>query len=385
MSHEVYADKWEIAGESGMNKSIARFPDVCLSPPSPPAGPIPVPYPDTSFSSDLKKGSKTVKLRGEPAALAQQSYYKPSVLGDEAATRSFGANIITHQITGKTYFQAWSMDVKIEGKNVCRHFDITTSNHASWASTTVPAPTNEAETAAVIAQGLCPCCGEPLHDWQKKDPTDPNSEALPTISQEDFYKRLGESHKEQLAKKKADSALWASLQTKKLEAGHIDFGRFFKPGQEPTIAEVIEKKASAAEDLLELMKKNPKCPLVPEAENSGCGTHFDVPKGPVMFNIKEKGKIVQKPKTYAERCEDAFTPTQKGQCLDEFSNKYPDIPRGGLGQQFHHRTPKQAGGCNSSGNLVPDNFVGEGDCAQIRELQDFLHTTQAKGTGVKQY
>src|SRR5262245_18219543 len=112
MSHEVYSDGWEIAGESGMNKSIARFPDVCLSPPSPPAGPIPIPYPDTSFSTDLKEGSDTVKIGGKPAALAQKSYYQPSTLGNEAATRSFGASVITHQITGKTVFQAGSKEVK---------------------------------------------------------------------------------------------------------------------------------------------------------------------------------------------------------------------------------------------------------------------------------
>src|SRR4051794_17205075 len=121
MSHEVYADSNEIAGKAGTGKVIASFPDVCLSPPSPPAGPIPVPYPDTSFSSDLKEGSTSVKLKDEPAALAQQSYYQPSALGDEAATNSLVMNVITQQITGKTFFQARSPDVLIEGKNVCRH------------------------------------------------------------------------------------------------------------------------------------------------------------------------------------------------------------------------------------------------------------------------
>jgi hypothetical protein len=185
MSHEVYANDWEIAGKAGNNKSIARFPDVCLSPPSPPAGPIPVPYPDTSFSSDLKKGSKSVKLGGKPAALAQQSYYKPSVLGDEAATRNFGANIVTHQITGKTYFQAWSMDVKFEGKNVCRHFDITTSNHASSGTTTAPNLSIEAASLAKIQAGTCPCCDGPLHDNQKDESGNP----LTPITQEDYYKK----------------------------------------------------------------------------------------------------------------------------------------------------------------------------------------------------
>jgi hypothetical protein len=162
MSHEVYADGMEIAGKSGANKSIARFPDVCMSPPSPPAGPLPVPYPATSLSGDLKEGSQTVKLGGESAALAQESYYQPSTLGNEAATRAWGMNVVTHQITGKTFFQAWSMDVKIEGKNACRHQDITTSNHASGGTTTVPAMSLE-EQAAMIAAGQCPCCGGAVH------------------------------------------------------------------------------------------------------------------------------------------------------------------------------------------------------------------------------
>jgi len=172
MTKNVFAGMWEIAAKNGMNKSIARFPDVCLSPPSPPAGPIPIPYPDTSFSTDLKEGSETVNIGGQPAALAQKSYYQPSVLGDEAATRTFGANILTHQITGKTYFQAWCMDVKFEGKNVCRHFDITTSNHASPPTTTAPLPTGEnmslAEQDALIKEGKCPCCKGPAHSAAQK-------------------------------------------------------------------------------------------------------------------------------------------------------------------------------------------------------------------------
>jgi uncharacterized Zn-binding protein involved in type VI secretion len=159
MPHEVYANGMEIAGQAGMNKSIARFPDVCLSPPGPPAGPIPVPYPDTSFSSDLKEGSATVKLGGKPAALAQQSYYQPSALGNEAATRAWGMNVVTHQITGKTYFQAWSMDVSIEGKHVCRHVDMTTSNHASYPGGTPPFSTQENMALSRLAEDKCPCCG----------------------------------------------------------------------------------------------------------------------------------------------------------------------------------------------------------------------------------
>src|SRR5882672_10753733 len=130
MGCDVYANGDEIACKAGGGKVIASFPDVCLSPPSPPAGPIPVPYPDTSFSKDMQNGSKTVKIKGQEVMLKDQSFYKTAPLGDEAATNGQGANVITHVITGKTYFTAWSMDVQFEGQNVDRHTDITTSNHA---------------------------------------------------------------------------------------------------------------------------------------------------------------------------------------------------------------------------------------------------------------
>ena len=130
MGCDVFANGNEIACKAGDGKVIAAFPDVCLSPPSPPAGPIPVPYPNTSFSKDMKDGSKSVKIKDKEVMLKDQSFYKTSPLGDEAATKTLGAGVITHVITGKTYFMAWSMDVKFEGKNVDRHVDFTKDSSA---------------------------------------------------------------------------------------------------------------------------------------------------------------------------------------------------------------------------------------------------------------
>lgn len=165
VSHEVYANGNEIAGKAGNGKVIASFPDVCLSPPGPPAGPIPIPYPDTSFSTDLKDGSISVLLAGKPAALSQQSFYQPATLGNEAATRAWGMSVITHQISGKTCFQAWSMDVLIEGKHVCRHGDITTSNHASAPGATPPNPNLEAVGWGELEDetSICACCSGARH------------------------------------------------------------------------------------------------------------------------------------------------------------------------------------------------------------------------------
>jgi hypothetical protein len=163
MSNEVYANDNAISCKSGDGKVIAAMPDVCLSPPSPPAGPVPIPYPNTSFSKDLQQGSKTVVIDGKEIALKDQSFFKTSPLGDEPATNSFGGSVITHVITGKTYFNAWSMDVKFEGANVDRHMDLTTSNHASYPGSTGPMSEMEKLALKRFKEGKCPCCGKKIH------------------------------------------------------------------------------------------------------------------------------------------------------------------------------------------------------------------------------
>jgi len=139
MANQVYANNREVSCKAADGKSICAFPDVCLSPPSPPAGPIPIPYPNTGLASDTTDGSKTVKISGKEVMLKDRSYFKKSI-GDEAATKSLGMGVVTHQIQGKVYFTSWSMDVKFEGENVVRHLDMTTHNHASDPGQTPPWP-----------------------------------------------------------------------------------------------------------------------------------------------------------------------------------------------------------------------------------------------------
>ncbi len=130
MSGDVFANDREISGKATSNKSIAAMADVCMSPPAPPAGPIPLPYPNFSNSGDTDQGSKSVKIKGKPAGLKDKSNYKTSK-GNEAATRNFGMGVVTHTIQGKTQYSSWSMDVLIEGYNVLRQLDLTTHNHGS--------------------------------------------------------------------------------------------------------------------------------------------------------------------------------------------------------------------------------------------------------------
>lgn len=172
MGCNVFANGNEVACKAGGGKVIASFPDVCLSPPPPPAGPIPIPYPNTSFSKDMKKGSKKVKIDGKPVMLKDQSYYKTSPLGNETATKGQGAGVASHVITGTTYFVAWSMDVKFEGKNVDRHVDFTTSNHNPMENTFVPNPNTAKMNPPVATDYANQTCRNELrngiHNKQKR-------------------------------------------------------------------------------------------------------------------------------------------------------------------------------------------------------------------------
>ena len=140
MGGNVFANGMEISGKAGGGSVIAAFPDVCLSPPSPPAGPLPIPYPVSSQDSDTTDGSKSVRAGGKEVMLKDKSYFKKCT-GDEAATQSQGKGVMNATLSGKVYFIAWSMDVEIEGENAVRHLDLTTSNHASpLANAAAPKP-----------------------------------------------------------------------------------------------------------------------------------------------------------------------------------------------------------------------------------------------------
>jgi 5-methylcytosine-specific restriction endonuclease McrA len=129
MGATVFANGKSIACKVSGGHVMSAAPDVCLSPPSPPAGPIPIPYPNSAKDDDTANGSKTVQIGGQEVMLKDQSTFKKST-GNEAATKSLGMGVVTHQIQGEASFLAWSMDVKFEGENVPRHLDMMGHNEA---------------------------------------------------------------------------------------------------------------------------------------------------------------------------------------------------------------------------------------------------------------
>lgn len=155
MANQVYANNMEISCKAAAGKSICAFPDVCFTPPQTPATPpgVPIPYPNTGMASDCTDGSSTVKISGKEVMLKNKSYFKKST-GDEAGCAP-KKGVITSKNTGKVYFNAWSMDVKVEGENVVRNLDITTHNHASLPGNTPTWP--YIDKAAFSADSDHPC------------------------------------------------------------------------------------------------------------------------------------------------------------------------------------------------------------------------------------
>ena len=138
MANAVFANGREIACKAAAGKTICAMPDVCMTPPENPATPpgVPIPYPNTGMASDTTDGSKKVKISKKEVGLKNKSSFKKS-MGDEAGAAA-KKGVITSKNTGKVFFESWSMDVKIEGKNAVRHLDMTTNNHASTPGDTPP-------------------------------------------------------------------------------------------------------------------------------------------------------------------------------------------------------------------------------------------------------
>src|SRR5919201_474826 len=107
---------------SSSNGITTAFPDTCKTPT--PGGPVPIPYPNIAKSSDTADGSSTVTCDGNPICLKDSNFRMST--GDEAG--SAGGGVVSNKIKGKAEFVMFSMDVKFEGKNVCRAFDIMLHN-----------------------------------------------------------------------------------------------------------------------------------------------------------------------------------------------------------------------------------------------------------------
>ena len=151
MSVTVGVNNLSVVHKSSNGTTIA-FPDVCKTPS--PAGPVPIPYPNIARSSDTANGTKKVKCDGNSTCVKDSNFRMST--GDEAG--SAGGGVVSNKIKGKAEFVNFSFDVKFEGKNVARAFDLMLHNDKN----TPPFPLLQ---GPVVAMGddedECYICGEP--------------------------------------------------------------------------------------------------------------------------------------------------------------------------------------------------------------------------------
>ena len=133
--------------------SRSPFPTCARRRPRP--GRFPIPYPNIAKSSDTAKGTTKVKCDGNPVCVKDSNFSMST--GDEAG--SAGGGVASNKIKGKAEFVMFSMDVKFEGKNVCRAFDIMLHNDKN----TPPFPVLQGPVVAIaMAKPICIVCDKPI-------------------------------------------------------------------------------------------------------------------------------------------------------------------------------------------------------------------------------
>ena len=106
---------------AGSGGTSPVFPDVCKTPS--PGGPIPIPYPNVARSSSASNTATTVKADGNNIMIKKSTFSTST--GDEAG--SIGG-VVSNCTKGKAQFITYSFDIKAEGQNVPRHFDMMKHN-----------------------------------------------------------------------------------------------------------------------------------------------------------------------------------------------------------------------------------------------------------------
>lgn len=134
------------------NGTTIAFPDICKTPS--PGGPVPIPYPNIARSSDTTNGTKKVKCDGNSTCVKDSNFSMST--GDEGG--SAGGGIASNKIKGKAEFVNFSFDVKFEGKNVVRAFDLMIHNDKN----TPPFPLLQPPIIALPGEEkrTCPICGK---------------------------------------------------------------------------------------------------------------------------------------------------------------------------------------------------------------------------------
>lgn len=122
MSRSVFANNRNFSHKGSSDKSVCSVPDVCKTPVGPSTPPIP--YPVSSQVANLAQATSTVKIDGNPTAIASSTHTQCT--GDQAGSAT---GLVSGTVANKTEFVSYSFDVKAEGEGIVRHMDMTTMNN----------------------------------------------------------------------------------------------------------------------------------------------------------------------------------------------------------------------------------------------------------------
>ena len=122
MPSHILVNNLGLTYKSTIGLSTATLPDVCKTPS--PGGPVPIPYPNVADQGSLKNGTKTVKAKGKMIAIKGSEYSTST--GDEPGT---AGGVKSSTFKKETSWITYSFDVKMDGKNACRHTDKKFHNH----------------------------------------------------------------------------------------------------------------------------------------------------------------------------------------------------------------------------------------------------------------
>jgi hypothetical protein len=127
--------------------SRATLPDVCKTPPAM----VPIPYPNTTFSRDLERGTRTVAADSGSMIAVSGSIFTPST-GDEPGA---GGGVVSGVNRQESRWLTYSIDVTIEGRNACRLTDKKIHNRGNTVDAAGLNQSNMDDKA------IC--------DWEKRD------------------------------------------------------------------------------------------------------------------------------------------------------------------------------------------------------------------------
>jgi hypothetical protein len=324
------------------------------------------------MAADTENGTGTVFIGGKTVNIKNKSD-ESKTAGTEAGCAP-KKGIITSKNTGKKYFHKWSPDVKFEGEPVIRFTDLATHNHGSSGNTLIWPEVVTANPPHMPEDESCPCCKGPMHPHQVDKNT---GKRRKTIPEREFYEKQAETAKKNVEKIKATPEAVFNASGYARQMPYADY-----------VAK-MERMAAESEANLKEYKdlRGSDCPNLHKPEDVGCGVHFDVdghdPAASDEWTKAKADKIREQwifANEYPARATDLeaagkLTGKAKGDAIRDIrskeaaakSSKFADKVKG----QVNHMTPRLAGGCNSTGNTIPDGLL-DGDCAKIEAAQTKL-------------